>query len=60
MRKGAAMTGHLLGDIVVFAVGLIVVSWVMSALFGWIYFAWTMRPMTALGKRVALLLRRGP
>ncbi|MGI9421667.1 MAG: hypothetical protein ACR2PA_00560 [Hyphomicrobiaceae bacterium] len=52
------MTGHLLGDIVLFAVGLIVLMWIASALFGWIYFAWTILPTTGLGRRVAMLLRR--
>lgn len=52
------MTGHLLSDLVLFAVGLIVVTWMASALFGWIYFAWTILPMTTVGRRVATFFRR--
>lgn len=42
------MTGHFLSDIILVGVGLIVFTWIFSALFGWIYFAWMMLPGPAV------------
>ena len=38
------MTGHFLSDMILVGVGLIVFTWISSALFGWIYFAWMLLP----------------
>ena len=47
------MTGHLFGDLVILAVAVIVVSWLISALFGWIYLLWLLLPPLTARRRVA-------
>ena len=42
------MTGHFLSDMILVGVALIVFTWVGSALFGWIYFAWMLLPPSTL------------
>lgn len=52
------MTGHILGDAVLISVGAIVLTWVVSALFGWIYLAWLILPTTTLARRISAIIRR--
>ena len=52
------MTGHLLGDLVLLAVAAIVLSWLTSALIGWIYLAWLFLPVRSVRRRISALLRR--
>ena len=53
------MTGHFLSDVVLLMVCVIVLTWLFSALFGWMYLAWLLLPTTTLGRRIAGMLRRG-
>ena len=46
------MTGHLFGDVVVVSVAVIVVSWLVSALFGWFYLLWLLLPPLTAKRRV--------
>ncbi len=52
------MTGHFLGDAVLFFVGAIVVSWMVSALCGWVYLAWLLLPSAAIVRRITGKARR--
>lgn len=52
------MTGHFLSDLVLLCVGAIVVTWLTSALFGWMYLAWLLLPTTVIGRRLSGLFRR--
>ena len=52
------MTGHVLSDLVLLAVAVIVVSWLVSALAGWVYLAWLLFPTRTTTRRLAALLGR--
>lgn len=46
------MTGHILSDLIVLSVATIVVGWLASAIFGWVYLLWLFLPPLTDRRRI--------
>lgn len=53
-----SMTGFLFEDIVLFSLMVLVVSWLLSGLFGWIFMAWLFVPVSVLRWLLTVIRRR--
>jgi hypothetical protein len=52
------MTGFLYEDIVLFSLMLLVVSWIISGLLGWIFMVWLFIPVSVLRWVLTVIRRR--